>query len=78
MSTLTIELPDALALRLASASERNHLPPAQIVREALEQTLPVAKEKPDLDTVKALLGRVKMPGGVQYERVVRSEWDSRE
>jgi len=39
-STLTIELPDALAARLAAASERNHVPPAQIVQEALEKSLP--------------------------------------
>ena len=40
MSTLTIELNDELAARLAAASEREHVPPAQIVQEALERTLP--------------------------------------
>lgn len=47
MSTLTIELSDALAARLAAASERHHVPPAQIVQEALELTLPdEAPEEP--------------------------------
>jgi hypothetical protein len=41
MSTLTIELPDGLAARLAAASQQQHVPPARIVQEALEQTLPV-------------------------------------
>jgi hypothetical protein len=41
MSTLTVELPDDIATRLAAASERAHVPPAQIVREALEKALPV-------------------------------------
>ena len=77
MSTLTIELPDALALRLASASERKHLPPAQIIREALELTLPAENGKPDLASIRALLGRVKMPDGATYQRDLRSEWDSR-
>ena len=40
MSTLTIELSDDLAARLAAASEHQHMPPAQIVQEALEKTLP--------------------------------------
>ena len=39
MSTLTIELPDELAARLAAASERKCVSPANIVREALETTL---------------------------------------
>ena len=77
MSTLTIELPDALALRLASASERKHLPPAQIVCEALEQSLPAEGGKPDLAAIRALLGRVKMPDGAAYEQELRAEWDSR-
>src|SRR5437870_13174214 len=48
MSTLTIELSDELAARLASASERNHVPPAQIVQEALDKALPAAPaEFPD-------------------------------
>lgn len=38
MSTLTIDLPDDLAARLAVASEQKHVPPATIVREALERT----------------------------------------
>lgn len=41
MSTLTIELPEALAARLAAASERKHVPLAQIIRESLERTLPI-------------------------------------
>ena len=41
MSTLTIELPDDLAARLAAASAQAHLPPAQLVRDALEKLLPV-------------------------------------
>lgn len=40
MSTLTIELNDELAARLAAASERKHIPPARIVEEALERSLP--------------------------------------
>ena len=40
MSTLTIELSDDIAARLAAASEREHLPPAQIVQAALEKALP--------------------------------------
>jgi len=40
MSTLTIELPDDLAARLEAASEQSHVPPAQLVRAALEKALP--------------------------------------
>jgi Ribbon-helix-helix domain len=40
MSTLTVELPDDLAARLAAASEQTHVPPAQLVRTALEKALP--------------------------------------
>jgi hypothetical protein len=40
MSTLTIELPDELAARLAAASEQQHVPPAKLVQEALEKALP--------------------------------------
>lgn len=40
MSTLTIELPDDIAARLAAASERKRVPPSQIVQEALERALP--------------------------------------
>lgn len=48
MSTLTVELPDDLAARLAEASERRQKQPAEIIREALESTLPrePAKENP--------------------------------
>ena len=42
MSTLTIELPDDLAARLEAASAQAHVPPAQLVRAALEQTLPAS------------------------------------
>ena len=48
MSLLTIELPDALASRLTSASEQKHLPPSQIIREALEKALPAEPE--DVET----------------------------
>ena len=40
MSTLTVELPDDLAARLAAASEQTHVPPAPLVRAALEKALP--------------------------------------
>lgn len=40
MSTLLIELNDELAGRLAAASERKQVPPAQIVQEALDRILP--------------------------------------
>ena len=40
MSTLTIELSDELAARLAEASERQRVPPTQIVQAALERMLP--------------------------------------
>lgn len=42
MSTLTIELPDDLAARLAAASAQTHVPPAQLVRTVLEKALPAA------------------------------------
>lgn len=42
MSTLTIELPDDLAARLAVASAQAHLPPSQLVCAALEKLLPAA------------------------------------
>ena len=40
VSTLTIELPDDLAARLEAASAQTHMPPAQLVRAALEKALP--------------------------------------
>jgi hypothetical protein len=40
MSMLTIELSDELAARLAVASERQQVPPAQIVQDALAKVLP--------------------------------------
>ena len=46
MSTLTIELSDDIAARLAAASEREHLPPAQIVQAALEKALPAPGNPP--------------------------------
>lgn len=49
MSTLTIELSDDLAARLAAASERKHVPPAQIVQEALDRTLPGTQPEADAD-----------------------------
>jgi predicted transcriptional regulator len=45
MSTLTIELSDDIAARLAAASEREHVPPAQIVQAALEKALPAPEEE---------------------------------
>ncbi|HEY3901346.1 MAG TPA: ribbon-helix-helix protein, CopG family [Chthoniobacter sp.] len=39
MSTLTIELSDDLAARLAAASERAHVSQSQLVQEALEKAL---------------------------------------
>ena len=42
VSTLTIELPDDLAARLAAASEEKQVPPSQIVQKALEHALPAA------------------------------------
>lgn len=42
MSTLTLELPDELAARLEATSAKRQVPPAQIVREALENVLPGA------------------------------------
>jgi hypothetical protein len=52
MSRLKIELPDDLAARLAAASERQHVPPSQIVQEALVRTLP--PPAPDLSEGKSL------------------------
>ena len=49
MSTLTVELSDDLAARLAAASESKHVPPAQIVAEALEKTLPEPLAEPSAD-----------------------------
>ena len=39
MSTLTVELPDDMAARLAVESEQRHVAPAQFVRETLERAL---------------------------------------
>ena len=39
MSTLTVELADDLAARLAAESEQRHVAPAQFVRETLEKAL---------------------------------------
>ena len=47
MSTLTIELPDDLAARLEAASAQTRVPPAQLVRAALEKALPApAADRP--------------------------------
>ena len=40
MSTLTIELSDEVAARVAAASGAQHVKPAQWAREALEKALP--------------------------------------
>jgi predicted DNA-binding protein len=39
MSTVTVELPDDIAARLAAESEQRHVAPAQFVRETLEKAL---------------------------------------
>jgi len=47
MSTFTIELPDDLAARLEAASAQTRVPPAQLVRAALEKALPaLAADRP--------------------------------
>ena len=61
MSTLTIELPDDLAARLAAASEEKQVPPSQIVQKALEHALPVqvagGTDRPSaLETLGELVG----------------------
>lgn len=43
----------------------------------VDEALPEENGKPDLASVRALLGRVKMPDGAAYEQELRSEWDSR-
>ena len=43
----------------------------------VDEALPAENGKPDLASVRALLGRVKMPDGVAYEQELRSEWESR-
>lgn len=65
MSTLTLELPDELAARLEATSAMRQVPPAQIVREALENVLPGAgrveaqQEGPSAyDVLKDLVGCV--------------------
>ncbi len=40
MSTLTIELSDELAARLAAACERQHVAPGQMVEQVLAKALP--------------------------------------
>lgn len=48
MSTLSVELPDDIAARLAAVSEREHVSPAQIVCRALDKELPaVASDRLD-------------------------------
>src|SRR5260370_39327458 len=44
MNTLTIEVSDELTARLREASEREHVPPAQIVQEVLDRLLPTTEE----------------------------------
>ena len=44
MSTLTIELSDELAARLAAASERANVSQSKLVQEALEKALPAPGE----------------------------------
>jgi hypothetical protein len=40
MSTVVVELPDDIAARLAAASKERHVSASDVVREALEKTLP--------------------------------------
>ena len=56
--------------------EPDKLPPSGRVRVTLDA--PISTAKPDVEAIKKLLGRVKMPDGVEYERQVRAEWDERE
>ena len=56
--------------------EPEKLPVSGRVRVTLDA--PLAAAKPDIEAIKKLLGRVKMPDGVEYERQVRAEWDERE
>ncbi len=47
MSTLTIELPDELASRLARVSAERHVAPSQVVSECLAKALPsLGKRQP--------------------------------
>lgn len=81
MSTLTIDLPDELAARLAQASEREHVPPAQIVRDALARALPTTPDAPgagrfDAEAHRAWLqrtwgGRVFSEAEVQGMRIAQ-------
>ena len=45
MSTLTVELPDELATRLAGESTRRRVPPAEFVKILLETHLPAEKSE---------------------------------
>ena len=56
--------------------EPDKLPASGRVRVTLDAPSPAPKA--DIETIKRLLGRVKMPGGVEYERQIRAEWDERE
>ncbi len=40
MSTLTVEIPDELAIRLGDASSRLHVVPSELVRTLIEKHLP--------------------------------------
>ena len=48
-------MPDHLAARLAAASERQQVPPAQIVREALAKALPAPMPATDEPTLYELM-----------------------
>ena len=56
--------------------EPDKLPASGRVRVTLDAPIPAPK--PDVEAIKRLLGRVKMPDGVEYERQIRAEWDERE
>jgi hypothetical protein len=55
MSTLTLELPDLLAARLEAASNVRRIPPAQLVQETLEKSLPEAPAPQDNRTLYELM-----------------------
>ena len=73
-----------IAITLEATIENGHiipdepdkLPASGRVRVTLDAPNPVPK--PDAEAIRKLLGRVKMPDGVEYERKVRAEWDERE
>ncbi len=52
-------------------------PPAS--GQAVVTLIDDSENKPDWEKVRVLLGSVKFPlSGMEYERMIRSEWDERE